>query len=417
MQVLRSDRLLGYPRLLLGCFSLVLLVNVLFRDGWMGGLGQLIGVDFVCLYAAGWLYRFDTVHLYDLARQWELQAQLVQMDLGGMTPLISPPWVALAYAALTPIPLVWAFILWTLSMLLCVVIATRLGLRLLAPGWLIAAGLTPLATLVIVTSSLPFIEGLQVGQSHALTLLLTTGMAVCTLTGRWWLAGTLAGCMLYKPQFLIGFLILWCVWRRYAALLAFTGVASVWAGAVVAGKGLAPYLAYLSFSEQLLRLPYADGFPAFLLVTPFGLLTTLLPGSSFPVLAVLVQLLFPALALGLAVFAYRQRRASFGDRRESVALALVFPLLASPHALLHDLLVLLPAFLLLAHDRARAPMLLRSAVATYCGATLLPMLGSGPRIALVALVPIAFLLLNARSFAGQERRVSVPEAPLAAPSP
>jgi hypothetical protein len=404
MQLLRPDRLFGYPRLLLACFSLVLLLNVVLRDGWMGGLGQFIGVDFVCLYAAGWLYRFDTPHLYDLARQGELQAQLVQMDPGGMTPLISPPYVALAYGALTVLPLAWAFVLWTASTLLCAAIATRLCVRSLAPEWLVAAGLTQLPMLVLVLSSLPFVEGLQVGQSHALTLLLMTGMTICTLTDRWALAGTLAGCMLYKPQFAIGFLILWVVWRRHAALLAFIGVASLWAGAVVASKGLAPYLDFLNFSDKLLRLPYADGFPAFLLVTPFGLMATLVPKAGRPALEVLVKVLFPALALGLAAFAYRQRSEPSADRRGSVVLALSFPLLASPHALLHDLLVLLPAFLLLAHDRARAPVLLRAAVAAWCGATLLPMLGAGPKVAVVAVIPIAFLLVNARSLLSPGRR-------------
>jgi hypothetical protein len=404
MPLLRPDRLFGYPRLLLGCFSVVLLLNVLLGSGWMGGLGQFIGVDFVCLYAAGWLYRFDTPHLYDLARQGELQAQLVQMDPGGMTPFISPPYVALAYAALTPLPLVGAFVLWSASTLLCAAIATRLCVRSLAPAWLGDAGLTQLPLLVLVLSSLPFVEGLQVGQSHALTLLLMTGMAICTLSGRWGLAGALAGCMLYKPQFAIGFLILWVVWRRHAALLAFLGVASMWAGAVVASKGLAPFLGYLNFSDTLLRLPYLEGFPAFLLVTPFGLMATLFPETGRPALEGLVKLLFPALALGLAAFAYRQRSEPSAERRESVVLALIFPLLASPHALLHDLLVLVPAFLLLAHDRARAPVLLRCAVAAYCGATLLPMLGTGPHVALVAVVPIAFLLVNVRSLLWPGRR-------------
>jgi len=65
MPLLERQRLVGYPRLLLGCFALVILANALLGEGWMGGLGQFIGVDFVTLYAAGWLYRFDPGHLYD----------------------------------------------------------------------------------------------------------------------------------------------------------------------------------------------------------------------------------------------------------------------------------------------------------------------------------------------------------------
>jgi hypothetical protein len=94
-----------------------------------------------------------------------------------------------------------------------------------------------------------------------------------------------------------------------------------------------------------------------------------------------------------------------------VALALLVPLLASPYALLHDLLVLFPAFLLLAHRAERSRALLHSAVACYAGATLLPMLGSPLGVALVALVPIGFLVANREAFA---RRVPAPTTGAAA---
>src|SRR5262245_18328269 len=142
MPLLERGRLIGYPRLLLGCFALVVLANALLADGWMGGLGQFIGVDFVTLYAAGWLYRFDPAHLYDFATQGALQAQLVRADLPGTNPTISPPWVSQAYSALTRLPLAFAFALWTALTLLCVAVALELGMRRLAPEHLEPAGLT-----------------------------------------------------------------------------------------------------------------------------------------------------------------------------------------------------------------------------------------------------------------------------------
>ena len=402
MPLLERERLVGYPRLFLACFALVILTNALLGDGWIGGLGQFIGVDFVTLYAAGWLYRFDPGHLYDFGTQGALQAALVQAELAGTNPTISPPWVAQAYAALTPLPLVFAFALWTAFTLLCVGVALEWGLRHLAPGDLARAGLTRSQAVVIVLSSLPFVEGFQVGQNHGLTLLLATGAAAATLAGRFGLAGAVAGCLIYKPHFALGFLIVWCVWRRAAAIAGFLAVAGAWCGSALLAKGLGPFLAYADLSRHLLRLPYAPGFPAFLLVTPFGLLATLLPETALPVLGPLVHLLFAVLAGALAAFAFAQRNLPVASRRESVVLALLFPFLASPYALLHDLLVLFPAFLLLAHQRGRSRALLHSAVATYCGATLLPMLGSPLGVALVALVPIAFLVANRDAFAWRE---------------
>jgi hypothetical protein len=398
MPLLERRRLVGYPRLLLACFALVVLANALFADGWMGGLGQFIGVDFVTLYAAGWLYRFDPAHLYDFGRQGALQAALVRADLAGTNPTISPPWVAQAYSALTPLPLAAAFALWTALSLLCVALAVELGLSRLAPGEL-RGKLGRGQALVVVCSSLPFVEGLQVGQNHAVTLLLATAVAAATLAGRYGLAGALAGCLLYKPHFALGFLILWCVWRPAAALAAFLAVAGAWCGSALLAKGLGPFLAYAELGRYLLRLPWVEGFPAFLLVTPYGLLATLLPESAAGALRVLAHALLAALAAALAAFAFAQRALPVAARRESVALALVFPLLASPYALLHDLLVLFPAFLVLCHGRTRSPALLRSAVASYCGATLLPMLGSPLEVALAALVPIALLVAQREAFA------------------
>src|SRR5262245_30464354 len=343
MPLLERERLVGYPRLLLGCFALVMLANALLGDGWMGGLGQFIGVDFVTLYAAGWLYRFEPAHLYDFAAQGALQASLVGADPPGTNPTISPPWVAQAYSALTRLPLGFAFALWTSLTLLCVAVALELGMRRLAPAQLGPAGLTRSQALIIVLSSLPFVEGFQVGQNHGLTFLLATGAAAATLAGRFALAGALAGCLLYKPHFALGFLIVWCAWRRVAAIAAFLAVAAAWCGSALLARGLGPFLAYADLSRHLLRLPYVDGFPAFLLVTPFGLATTLLPETALPVLRPLVHLLFAALAAALAAFAFVQRDLPVASRRESVALALVFPFLASPYALLHDLLILFPA--------------------------------------------------------------------------
>jgi hypothetical protein len=396
--VLERGRLVGYPRLLLACFTLVVVANALLGDGWMGGLGQFIGVDFVTLYAAGWLYRFDPAHLYDFATQGALQAALVRAEPPGINPTISPPWVAQAYSALTPLPLVFAFALWTSFTFLCVGLALDWSLRRLAPEELAGRGLTRSQAVVLVVSSLPFVEGLQVGQNHGLTLLLATGAAVATLARRFALAGALAGCLLYKPHFALGFLIVWCAWRRTAALAAFLAVALAWCGSALLAKGPGPFLAYAELSRHLLRLPWVEGFPAFLLVTPFGLAATLVPETAQPALAWLAHLLFAALAAALAAFAFAQRSLPLAARRESLALALVFPLLASPYALLPDLLVLFPAFLLLAHRPERS-RLLHSAVACYAGATLLPMLGSPLGVALVALVPIAFLVGNRDAFA------------------
>ncbi|MBO9362349.1 MAG: hypothetical protein J7452_09125, partial [Thermoflexus sp.] len=61
---------------------------------------------------------------------------------------------------------------------------------------------------VLLLSFFPFVAGWRVGQNHGLTLWLATWLLISSQTGRPALAGLIAGLMLYKPQFVIGFLIL-----------------------------------------------------------------------------------------------------------------------------------------------------------------------------------------------------------------
>ncbi|MFQ5856517.1 MAG: glycosyltransferase family 87 protein, partial [Anaerolineae bacterium] len=380
--------------------------NLLLRQGWRGGLGQIIGSDFVTLYAAGLLYRTDITHLYDFTTQGNIQQALIHPTvLRGVNPYISPPYVAWAYSALTFLPLTRALVAWTLVSLLFIALAVHLGTRFLAPSWLVRAGLSRFQAFIILISSFAFVEGLQVGQNHGLTLLLVTGITVSTLSGRWYTAGALAGFLLYKPQFALGFLILWVVWRKYQALVSFAGISGVWAGIVLFSKGFDPYQSYLTISDQVLRLPYVEGFPGFLMVTPYGLLATLLPQAASSVIQAFIQILTLAISVGFVWFAYRRRNAPPSGRKPALVLALLYPLLATPYALLHDLLVLFPVFLLLPTDRSNSTYLLHIAVATYFGVFILPPLAYLSGVAYLAFIPIGVLVMQLRQIWVSERRV------------
>ena len=395
--LINERRLRNYPRLMLMGLWGVLLASLVLRQGWRGGLGHIIGSDFVTLYAAGLLYRLDIGHLYDLAMQGSVQQALIRpTPLPGVNPYISPPYVAWAYGRLTFLPLIWALLLWVVLTFLFVVLAVHLGTRFVASPWLVRAGLTRSRSLVLLLSSFPFIEGLQAGQNHALTLLLVTAIAVSTLSDRWYVAGALAGLLIYKPQFALGFLILWVVWCKYQALLSFAGVSMLWAGIVVLSKGIEPYQSYLTASAQILQLPYTEGFPAFLMVTPYGLLTTSLPQAAFPLIRLFVFMLAVALTAGLAWIAYRLRAVPPAERRPALALALLYPLLATPYALLHDLLILFPAFLLLSSRPSDSTRWLYAAIATYFGVFLLPLAAYRSGVALLAFVPIGLLVMQVK---------------------
>jgi len=395
---INERRLRVYPRLVLLAVFAVQAFTVLFRQGWRGGLGQIIGIDFIILYTGGLLYRTNIVHLYDFPTQLAVERQLIwPTGLPGSGPFINPPYAALGYSAFTHLPLVWAFLLWSILTLLFLFIAADLLVRYLTPPWLVQAGMTRSRLFIVLLSFLPFFAGFLAGNNHVLTLLLVSGITVATLSGRWYLAGLLAGFLLYKPQLVLGFFIVWLIWREYKALASFTAVAAVWAGVVVVTHGFAPYLDYLRTIDQTFWLPYTEGWPAYAMTTPYGLLATLLPQDWLPGILWSTRLLTVAASVSVAWFAYRYRNVSCSNRHPALVFALLYPFIATPYVMLHDLLILVPVFLLLSADREVAGRLLYASIFTYFGALVLLLLGQKFNVALFVLIPAGLLALQLQS--------------------
>jgi hypothetical protein len=74
-----ARRLRDYPRLFFTAMWTLLLLNVIFRNGWLGATGQLIGTDFIMLYSGGALAGRDASQLYNFARQEKTQRELVHL--------------------------------------------------------------------------------------------------------------------------------------------------------------------------------------------------------------------------------------------------------------------------------------------------------------------------------------------------
>jgi alpha-1,2-mannosyltransferase len=419
--MLNERRLRAYPILIMAGTWCMVLADLLLRTGWRGGSGQILGSDFVTFYAAGLQSRRDVGHLYDLAAQGRVQQALLQPTVWqGTNPFISPPYVAWAYGLFTHLSLVWALILWTLLTFACIVAAVALAYRYLLPPALRGARLSRRQLLIIVLSSLPFVEGLVMGQNHALTLLLAVGVCALSLRGRWMQAGALAGLLIYKPQYALGFLIVWIVWRRYRAIAGFLLSAGAWVCASLPAVGVAPYRAYLATTPQIMALPWVAGYPGYLLATPYGLLATILPRDLNWVAEAGMWLC--AAAAGVLLIGVARGRAEdisdHGHVRGTLALAVVYPLLASPFALLHDLLLLIPAFLLWAGETSLARPLRDAAILTYLATLLLLVPAERFGLALMAPLPIGLFLAGLAATAekavngcGGAGRQRIPKAP------
>jgi hypothetical protein len=204
------------------------------------------------------------------------------------------------------------------------------------------------------------------------------------------LVGLLGSILTYKPQFVLGFLICWLIWGRIRPLLSFGILTLLWQIPVIQSHGLSPYLDYLKFTRILLYLPYAkDSFPISIMATPYALVTTLLPVSFAKVIQFLLIL------FGIA---WRSRGLPISQRKFTLAVALLFPLIISPHALIYDLLILVPVLILLANYKEFTQPLKLIVVIFYLGVLFLPLIGYASRLALTGLIPIAMFIYMLRFY-------------------
>jgi hypothetical protein len=392
---LNARRIRDYPRLMLLTTFAILCINLLFRQGWVGGFGQMIGGDYLMFYSTGLLYRTDPTKIYDYAEQFRIQQSLVEPStLSGLNPFMNPPYVAALFSLLTFLPLPWSFLAWTCLTIIFAALSVYL-ISPQVPKRLRLAGLTDKQYLIIILSFFPFIEGLIAGQNHGFTLMLVTGILVSAHKGRWGISGALAGALIYKPQLILGLLIVWAVWKNIKALAGFSAVVILWAGSYMLINGISPVLEYIQVSHFLMSLPYTEGFPGYIIITLYGLLTSILPASMAQILQFISQIVFILSAGLVAWLAFRQRKYQKSNQMPILALGLIFPLAFSPYAQLHDLLFIVPIFIIWA-SYDTSPRVFYAAVITYGGTFLLTLFAATTGVAWMALITMGLFLQMTR---------------------
>jgi hypothetical protein len=220
---------------------------------------------------------------------------------------------------------------------------------------------------------------------------LVTGVIYALFREKLYLSGALAGLLIYKPQFALGFLIVWIIWGNYKALISFGVVVLGWVGLFMLGNGFDLFRTYVLLTNVFMGLPFIAGFPNYLLVTPYGLLTSLFPQNTQPILIVVYQVVFIISGLGLAWLAFSLRKVGMIERIPAIVVVLIFPLLATPYALLHDMVILIPAFILWA-IYSNSQNFLYISIITYLGTFFLTLLGALTNIAWVSLLVIGLCI-------------------------
>jgi alpha-1,2-mannosyltransferase len=331
-QWLTAGRARGYSLILLGVYAIAIVGWIALSDGLVDRNGKPIGTDFSSFYAAGSLVLDGRASdVYDMAAHYAREQQI----FGAATPYYSwlyPPIFLLVAAPLALMPYPLALAAWqgaTFALYLAVIAVILRGLRrdggAIAHLWLPVAAAFPAV----------FIN-LGHGQNGFLTAGLL-GAALVALPQRPILSGILFGLLAYKPQFalLVPFALL--ASGQWRTIMAAGTTVIVLAGATCLTFGPELWWAFAASTETSRKLLLEHGDVGFeKLQSVFAGARMWGGGISF---AYIIQGAASFVAACSVAWIWR----SSGDRDLKAALLMVATLLASPHVLDYDLMILAPA--------------------------------------------------------------------------
>jgi alpha-1,2-mannosyltransferase len=295
--------------------------------------GDGVGGDFLTDYAGGYLVRTgDGESLYDIAVQQRVQETHSPAGTDDdVNPFVLPPAAAWLFAPLSALPYRPAHILFTLINLVALA-----GTLLLFRAELQSAPDRLRTTfLVAFALSMPAVTNISWGQ---IDLLLVLAMLLgwrALRTGHESVAALAFGLALFKPHFLLGVVLLLVLQRRWATLVPLAALAVgilVVPALLIGGDALRDYVSLVVGRTELPA--YIDAQPQHM-ANWRGLVTSLTgrddvwfwaPGA----------LLLAAAALALCGRVWRDGPTS----ARSYAVAVVLPLLISPHVHMQSMMLL-----------------------------------------------------------------------------
>ena len=310
------------------------LVSIALGPGNLDLAGNVIGTDYLQFYTSGITLRLHgSQRLYDFPFQQELEQAVVGGQFESIYAFLTPPFFAWLYLPLSFLPYTVSFLAWSL-----------LGLVLLWASLRWLGVEHPWRAFLWALTWFPVFASISFGQNSLLSLAILSLVYFLWLRRRPWAAGLVSSLLLYKPQFLLGVSLLWCLdWRREGKSLlglflgaGLLGGLSFWAMPQASRE-------YLAISRQLLsNLLTLEGFPLWHAHTLRAFWLLIFPGGS--TLAELFALAVSLAGLGAFLRLWWKQRV---HPSLVYAAAIGWTVLVSPHAMIYDwALLLIPAVLL-----------------------------------------------------------------------
>ena len=334
---LTVKRLRAHGLILAVCLSSLYVWNMS-SEGLRDRAGNLKGTDFLHFYTLGSVaLAHRGVDLYDMQAQAKLAAQRVPVAAGIRYLPLYPPQVSIFFSLLAHLSYGWALVVWlavsSLIYGLCCFAVWRVCPNLREYAWIVA---------LLAVAFPAFFHLIAWGQTSALGLGCFTVAFLLLRRERNFVAGLALGCLIFKPQLGLAAAVVFLsagAWEVVAgtALSAAAQLGFAW---IYYGLGpLREWVRTLLHLRELMPLLEPKPYQTHSLRTLWSFLVP------WPDLAFTLYLLSGFAVLALAIACWRGRGSiPLGLRYSSLLLATV---LVSPHLTVYDLVILMPAFLLI----------------------------------------------------------------------
>jgi alpha-1,2-mannosyltransferase len=309
--------------------------------GVVDRLGKIKGTDFLQFYVAGTLVRDGrTDLLYDVRAQYARAQAVAGTSHETLFLPVQSPQTALAFATLAVLPYTSALTIW-------------LGVTLLLYGgacWLTWRSCTALrgyaAETAVGCAAFPALYSTVLhGQISCVAVLCIAVAAVAFRRDRRLSAGLALGCLVFKPHWVLAAGAVFVAAREWRVIIGMVAAAAAQVGIAYVLMGASVMAGYFSMLRSLPR------FASLLEPRPGntlkGFFSALVPSDT----GALAMYTVAAVVTVWVTATVWRTNARFEVRFSAVLLAIV---LISPHAFEYDLILLAPAYLLLANWRVEA---------------------------------------------------------------
>jgi alpha-1,2-mannosyltransferase len=342
---LTAKRLRAHAVILAVCLWFLYMWN-LSTPGLRDRSGNLKGTDFLHFYTLGSLANAHRgTDLYDMNAQAALAAQRVPQATGLRYLPLYPPQVSILFAPFAYLPYGCALAAWW-SLSTIVYGACCFVIWQACPNLRNHSG-----TVFLLAIAYPaFFHLIAWGQTSALALACFTAMFFL-LRARWgFTAGLVLGCLIFKPQMGIAAAVVFLALGAWKTVLGAVLSATAQFGIGVLYYGIGP------LREWILNLVLVPEFVPWLEPKPYqahSLRVFWLMIVPQPGLALALYALSALIVLGITIAMWKRVPATHLALRYSTLL--LATVLVAPHLTVYDLVILAPAFLLLADWMADQP--------------------------------------------------------------